>query len=39
MVYYNLDENMWNDRLPATEETKKNQVFFGKYFRESFYEM
>ena len=34
MSYYNLDENMWNDKLPAEEEIKKM-----KYFPESLYEM
>ena len=33
MVYYNLDENMQNDRFPATEETKKDQVFSEEFLR------
>ena len=37
VVYYNLDQNMGNDRLPATKETKKDQVAFRKHFREHFY--
>ena len=30
---------MCNHRLPVTEETKKDQVVFWKYFREHFYEL
>ena len=37
VVYYNLDQNMGNRRLPATGETKTDHVVFRKYFREYFY--
>ena len=35
--YYILDQNLCNHKLPATEETKKDQIVFRKYFRETFY--
>ena len=27
MVYYNLDENMWNDILPAKKNKKRSSIF------------
>ena len=37
MGYYNLDQNMCNDKFAAIKKTKKDQVAFRKHFGKHFY--